>query len=169
VKALKEAQSTSSRETESLFANTSSNCMLVYIMSLLMPTVTCLGDCRSPFPLASHSLPFPFLPFHFSSSPFILLLSIIYVPSFTPRLLFFSSLYFPFPRCITTFFLTLLSHFLSYPFIERVWWLWHAAVVIYGRYSEPAGQNLQSWIGSLIEVPDGLRKHCTSERRDGVL
>jgi len=31
------------------------------------------------------------------------------------------------------------------------------------------GQNLQSWIGSLKDVPDGLRKQCTSERRDGGL
>jgi len=30
-------------------------------------------------------------------------------------------------------------------------------------------QNLQSWIRNLREVPDGLRKQCTSERREGVL
>jgi len=30
-------------------------------------------------------------------------------------------------------------------------------------------QNLQSWIRYLREVPDGLRKQCTSERREGVL
>jgi len=41
--------------------------------------------------------------------------------------------------------------------------------VIYMTAMQSTGENLQFWIRSLIEVPDGFRKQCTPERRDGVL
>jgi len=46
---------------------------------------------------------------------------------------------------------------------------WDTRTWIGSLIEVPDGSDTRTWIGSLIEVPDGLRKQCTSESRDGVL